>query len=193
MNKIERLMNTIIILKAQPGIPVESLARILNISCRTVYRDFNTLALAGLPVHSSTGPHGGYYIDEHYFLPPLRFSGEEAASLFLAGNFLLQQKGFPYQKNMHLALLKIENLLEKDNKKYIREVKDSISFNIQKLKDYEDYSETFALLNEAILNKKQVHLKYYTISRDEITTRTVNPCHLCSARVLGILSPTAIG
>jgi len=178
MNKIERLMNTIIILKAQPGIPVESLARILNISCRTVYRDFNTLALAGLPVHSSTGPHGGYYIDEHYFLPPLRFTGEEAASLFLAGNFLLQQKGFPYQKNTHLALLKIENLLEKDNKKYIREVKDSISFNIQKLKDYEDYSETFALLNEAILNKKQVHLKYYTISRDEITTRTVNPCHL---------------
>jgi len=81
MNKIERLMNTIIILKAQPGIPVESLARILNISCRTTYRDFNTLALAGLPVHSSTGPHGGYYIDEHYFLPPLRFSGEEAASL----------------------------------------------------------------------------------------------------------------
>jgi predicted DNA-binding transcriptional regulator YafY len=143
MNKIERLMNTIIILKTHPGIQVESLARILNISCRTIYRDFKTLDLAGLPVHSSTGPHGGYYIDEHYFLPPLRFTGEEAASLFLAGN-----------------------------------VKDSISFNIQKLKDYEDYSETFALLNEAILNKKQIHLKYYTISRDEITTRTVNPYHL---------------
>jgi len=140
MNKIERLMNTIIILKTHPGLQVESLARILNISCRTIYRDFKTLGLAGLPVHSSTGPHGGYYIDEHYFLPPLRFTGEEAASLFLAGNFLLHQKGFPYQKAMHLALLKIENLLEKDNKKYIREVKDSISFNIQKLKDYEDYS-----------------------------------------------------
>ncbi|MFH1002087.1 MAG: hypothetical protein V1759_02425 [bacterium] len=76
---------------------------------------------------------------------------------------------------MHLALLKIENLLQKDNKKYIREAKDSISFNIQKLKEYEDYSETFTLLNQVILNKKQVYLKYYTISRDEITTRTVNP------------------
>ena len=178
MNKIERLMNTIIILKTHPGIQVMSLAQILNISCRTIYRDFKTLDLAGLPVYSSTGPHGGYYIDEHYFLPPLRFTGEEAASLFLAGNFLLQQKGFPYQRDMHLALLKIENLLEEDNKKYIHEVKDSISFNVQKLKDYEDYSEAFALLNVAILNKRQVNLKYYTISRDEITTRTVNPFHL---------------
>jgi len=178
MNKIERLMNTIIILKTHPGIQVGSLARILDISNRTIYRDFSTLSFAGLPVHSSTGPHGGYYIDEHYFLPPLRFTGEEAASLFLAGNFLLQHKGFPYQKNMVLALLKIENLLQKDNKKYITEVKDSITFHIQKLKDYEDYSETFARLNEAILHKKQVHLKYYTISRDEITTRTINPYHL---------------
>jgi len=178
INKIERLMNTIIILKSNPGIKVKNLAQIFNTSCRTIYRDFKSLDSAGLPVYSSTGPYGGYYIDEHYFLPPLRFTGEEAASLFLAGNFLLQQKGFPYQKDMHLALLKIENLLQKDNKKYIREVKDSISFSIQKLKDYEDYSETFTLLNEAILNKRHIHLKYYTISRDEITTRTVNPYHL---------------
>ena len=41
MNKIERLMNTIIILKTHPGIQVESLARILSISCRTIYRDFS--------------------------------------------------------------------------------------------------------------------------------------------------------
>jgi len=119
MNKIERLMNTIIILKIHPGIQVENLARILNISCRTIYRDFNTLALAGLPVHSSTGLHGGYYINEHYFLPPLRFTGEEVASLFLAGNFLLQQKGFPYQKPMYLALLKIENLPEKGDSLFL--------------------------------------------------------------------------
>lgn len=171
-------MNTIIILKTHPGVQVKNLAQIFNISYRTIYRDFKSLDFAGLPVYSSTGPNGGYYIDEHYFLSPLRFTGEEAASLFLAGNFLLQLKGFPYQKDIHLALLKIETLLEKKNKKYINEVKDTISFNIQKLKDYEEYSETFTLLNEAILNKRQVHLKYYTISRDEITTRTINPYHL---------------
>lgn len=178
INKIERLMNTIIILKTHPGVKVKNLAQIFNISYRTIYRDFKSLDFAGLPVYSSTGPNGGYYIDEHYFLPPLRFTGEEAASLFLAGNFLIQQKGFPYQKDIRLALLKIETLLEKKNKKYINEVKDTISFNIQKLKDYEEYSETFTLINEAILNKRQVHLKYYTISRDEITTRTINPYHL---------------
>jgi len=178
INKIERLMNTIIILKSHPGIKVKNLAQIFDTSYRTIYRDFQSLNSAGLPVYSSTGPHGGYYIDKHYFLPPLRFTGEEAASLFLAGNFLLQQKGFPYQKYMQLALLKIENLLEKNNKKYIRDVKDSISFNIQKLKDYEDYNEIFSQLNKAILEKRQAHLKYYTISRDKITTRTVNPYHL---------------
>ena len=178
INKIERLVNTIIILKAHPGIQVESLAEIFDTSIRTIYRDFRSLNIAGLPVYSSTGPHGGYYIHEHYFLPPLRFTGEEAASLFLAGNFLLQQKGFPYQKDIRLALFKIESLLEKENKKYIQEVKDKISFNIQKLKDYEEYSETFDLLNKAILEKRKINLKYYTISRDKLTNRTINSYHL---------------
>jgi predicted DNA-binding transcriptional regulator YafY len=178
INKIERLMNTIIILKAHPGIQVESLAEIFNTSIRTIYRDFKSLNFAGLPVYSSTGPHGGYYVGEQCFLSPLRFTYEEAASLFLAGSFLLQQKGCPYQKNIHLALLKIENLLEKDNKRYIQEVKDKISFNVQKLKDYEEYSETFDLLNKAMLEKRKINLKYYTISRDKLTIRTINPYHL---------------
>lgn len=83
ISKIERLIKTIIISKTHPGVQLKNLAQIFNASCHTIYRDFKSLDFAGLPVYSSTGPHGGYYIDEHYFFPTLRFTGEEAASLFL--------------------------------------------------------------------------------------------------------------
>lgn len=75
-------MNAIVILKAHPGIPVKDLARIFNTSYRTIYRDFESLIFAGFPVYSFPGSYGGYYIDENCFFPLLRFSPEEAASLF---------------------------------------------------------------------------------------------------------------
>lgn len=81
-------MNTIVILKARPGIPVKDLAQIFNTSYRTIYRDFESLIFAGFPVYSFPRPHGGYYIDKNCFLPLLRFSPEEAAS-FIPGKKII--------------------------------------------------------------------------------------------------------
>lgn len=143
-------MNTIIILKAHPGIQVESLAEIFNTSIRTIYRDFKSLNFAGLPVYSSTGPHGGYYVGEQCFLSPLRFTYEEAASLFLAGSFLLQQKGCPYQKNIHLALLKIENLPPVS-----RWVKEEIRHSTQKIEELSDGSVIFSAEVSGLIEVKK--------------------------------------
>jgi predicted DNA-binding transcriptional regulator YafY len=50
IHKIERLMNLVLLIKNNPGIPVKKIAESFNISERTAYRDFITLSLAGFPV-----------------------------------------------------------------------------------------------------------------------------------------------
>lgn len=176
--KIERLMNLVLLIKNNPGIHVKDLSTIFETSERTVYRDFITLSLAGIPVYSSTGKEGGYFIDEDYFLPSLRFTCEEAASLLIAAKFFQSQKGFPYEHEIQLALTKIEGILGAENKDYIKKIDKNISVYIGQLKDYQQYSTIFQQINKAIMEKRQIKITYYSMSSDEISTRNVDSIHL---------------
>lgn len=178
IHKIERLMNLVLLIRNRPGIKVYELARIFEICERTIYRDFKTLALAGFPVFSLPGKKGGYFINKECFLPPLRFTCEEAASILIAAKVFLKQKGFPFQDYIHLALNKIEGILENENKNYVQKINKKISISLGKLKDYQDYSGTFGKLNQAILEKRQIEITYYTITRNKLTKRTLDPFHL---------------
>jgi predicted DNA-binding transcriptional regulator YafY len=171
-------MNLVLLIKSHPGIHVRDIAKSFDISERTIYRDFNTLSLAGFPVYSSPGKGGGYFIDKDCFLPPLRFTCEEAASLLIAAKIFLYQKGFPYQKNIQLALSKIEGILESENKKYMQKIDKKISVYLGKMKDYQSYDTIFQQINKAIIDKNQIIITYYTITRNKQTLRTVNPFHL---------------
>jgi predicted DNA-binding transcriptional regulator YafY len=171
-------MNLILFIRNNPGIHIKKIAEIFDISERTVYRDFITLSLAGIPVYSSTGKGGGYFINEDYFLPPLRFTCEEAASILIAAKLFQTQKGFPYQQHIQLALEKIEGILETENKKYMQKIDKKISVYLSKFKDYQQYSTIFQDINKAIMEKKQIKITYYSISNDEITKRNLDPIHL---------------
>ena len=176
--KIERLMNLVFLIKNNPGIHIKKIAESFNISERTVYRDFITLSLAGIPVYSATGKGGGYFIDEGCFLPPLRFTCEEAASILIAAKFFQKQRGFPYQQHIQLALEKIEGVLETENKQYMQKIDKKISVFLSKFKDYQQYSTIFQETNKAIMEKRQIKITYYSISNDEITKRKLDPIHL---------------
>jgi len=178
IHKIERLINLVLLIKNQPGIKVKEIANIFETSKRTIYRDFNTLSLAGFPVYSAPGRVGGYFLTPGYFLPPLRFTCEEAASLLISAKLFLNQKGFPYQEHIQLALAKLESTLGTENRQYIKKIDKMISISLGKLKDYQEYSDIFQKLNQAILEKRQIEIDYYTITRNKLTKRIVDPLHL---------------
>jgi predicted DNA-binding transcriptional regulator YafY len=77
-------MNLILLLTNKPGIKAKKIAEFFDISERTVYRDLNTLSSAHFPLSSATDKGGGYFIEKDYFLPPLHFTCEEAASILIA-------------------------------------------------------------------------------------------------------------
>ena len=71
------------------------LAASFEISKRTVYRDIQALCEAGVPVIAEPGR--GYSLVEGYFLPPLRFSADEATMLLLGADVMAQSFDAEYR------------------------------------------------------------------------------------------------
>lgn len=73
--KIERLIAIIMILLERDNVPTSELAEKLEVSRRTIFRDVDTLNLAGLPIVVTRGSNGGvslmnsYKVDRKLFTP----------------------------------------------------------------------------------------------------------------------------
>ncbi len=80
-----RLINILTTLQAKGLVTATTLAEENNVSLRTIYRDIDELAAAGVPVYSERGAEGGYRLLEGYRVRLNGLSQEEAESLFLSG------------------------------------------------------------------------------------------------------------
>jgi len=76
--KTTRLLEMIIILLNRQSITAKELANRFSVSTRTVYRDIETLSLAGIPVCTSKGKRGGISLLEDYTLNKALLSKNES-------------------------------------------------------------------------------------------------------------------
>ena len=88
MNRTDRLLAIVLELQAHGWRRAEDLAATFEVSKRTIYRDVLALGEAGVPLVAEPGR--GYRLPDGYFLPPLRFSVEEAVMLLLGSDVVAQ-------------------------------------------------------------------------------------------------------
>ena len=81
--KVDRLVSIIMILLDKKRIGAQELADMFEVSPRTIYRDIDTINLAGIPVRSASGVGGGFEIMPKYKIDKNVFSTADLSAILM--------------------------------------------------------------------------------------------------------------
>lgn len=175
MNRIDRLTGMILLLQGQRVITAERIAEHFEISVRTVYRDIAALGEAGVPIVSEAGV--GYSLMRGYHMPPVMFTEDEAAALFMSGEVTEQIADDSLRQSLRSALLKVRSVLPQERKDYLHRLKDSVGVWFRR-GGGDGKRESLMPLQEAVVRRRCVAIRYNTANRGAITDRVVEPLGL---------------
>lgn len=165
--QIERLIQMIFYMIDSEHATAQELADYFGVSTRTIYRDINTLTLAGIPILSTKGTGGGISLMEGYTLDRSLLSKEDQQNIY-QGLHILKATKYP---NAEIALGKISSVFRKTIESKWLEVDFSYwgSDETEKIK--------ISDLQYAILNKHVLSFTYFNteLQRSE---RFIEPLRL---------------
>lgn len=177
MNRVDRLMAYLLLFQSRGLLRAQDFAQEFEISERTVYRDIQALCEVGVPIVAMPGE--GYRLMEGYYLPPISFSAGEARSLYLAISMLtgLASAG-PTQTAALSALEKIRAVLPDIALRQVEALQAIIHFYAMPGLSLNFDDKTLLTLQEAIHQRRVVHLHYHALHTNEVTERDVEPLGL---------------
>lgn len=111
MNRIDRLMGMLLLLRDGRAVSATELARRFEVSVRTVYRDIESLGFQGVPLYAEMGRAGGFKLREGYFLPPVTLCMEETSTLLLGLLLLKRLRVVPFPAEAESAERKLMAVL----------------------------------------------------------------------------------
>ena len=177
VSRIHRLLRLITLLQSRRGYSADELARELEVSRRTVFRDLNMLELAHIPYYYDPDT-GGYRISSHFFLPPINLTlGESLAILLLTGR-LRPTGSIPWMSQAARAAMKVVSALPERVREHVGSILKHLHVTLGPTGRHEGLDDLFDELVNAIVERKVCRLVYISFhERGQITT-TIQPLRM---------------
>ena len=159
-----RLFEILYLLVEKRSLTAGELARRLEVSERTIYRDVDALSAAGIPVYAQKGKGGGIRLMDQFVLDRCLLSQEQQDEILFALQAIRATAGGEE------ALSRMSALFRREGNGWL-EV------------DFTDWGsgaaerETFSLVKRAVLERRPLSFTYYS-SAGERSSRTVEPARL---------------
>lgn len=161
---LNRMLSMIYILMNKGTVTAGELARRFEVSTRTIYRDVETLSMAGIPIYARKGKNGGISLTEQFVLDKMLISKEEQGQI-LAALASLQETGAQCEAE---TLRKLGDFFRAEPENWVAI-------------DFSDWSgrqkELFENLRQAILERHVLKFDYYG-QYGEMTSREAEPVQL---------------
>lgn len=167
MRRADRLFQIIEILRSNDLTTARELARELEVSERTVYRDVRDLIDSGVKIEGEAGV--GYILRE-FDLPPIMFDADEIEALAFGMRMVENWGDSELAAAARRALAKVEAVLPGDRSHLIQ---DTALYSVGGL-DREAIPFDIAILRHAVRNRNRVTFAY-TDAEGRQTSRTIRP------------------
>ena len=167
---MDRRLLILMRLREETPVRAQDLAEECACSIRTIYRDFDALSQAGVPVAAMPGE--GYRLVSGYHLPPVAFTADEAVQLLLGAD-IAQGIGTAAQREaVRSAAVKVEAVLTPETRTEVERLRDRIRVSQWMPREP---SPLLPVFQDAVLHQRVVALRYHSFSPDVITERRIEP------------------
>lgn len=158
------------------GIGLEELASDLACTRRTVYRDLDALQQAGFPVMSEKRDGRVHYrLIETFRLGDVPFTPDEILALAFGEDLLRTLEGTVFHDSVQSALAKIRASLSPELARYLARMGESFRVLPGPHKSYASNRETIRVLNQAVLDRETLRLRYRTGATGKTSSRDLDP------------------
>ncbi len=172
--KIDRLISIIMILLKEERVSAKALAEKFEVSLRTVYRDMEAVALAGIPVHAVSGTGGGFEIMPQYKIEKGFFTSENL-TLLLTGLSSISE--IVKADELANALAKIQSIIPASNAAEITFKTKQLSIDLNSWTVNPDISKNLQLIHKSLTESNILKFKYLNL-KGKISERKIEPCQL---------------
>lgn len=163
--KNDRLFQIVYLLLEKGTLTAPELARALEVSIRTIYRDVEALSIAGVPVYASQGKNGGISLMPNYAFDKALLSDDEQNQILFAIQSLRAT-----DQPVDALLSKLGGLFQKENASWIE-----VDFSRWGLGKTD--TRKFEQLKTALIQKRTLEIVYCS-SSGETNRRVILPIKL---------------
>ncbi|MGH2722949.1 MAG: helix-turn-helix transcriptional regulator [Actinomycetota bacterium] len=178
VERLQRLLAIVPYVVRHPGVRIEELSGLFGVTEPELADDLHLVLMTGLPPYSP-GDLVDVEIEEgrvwismaDHFSRPVRLTRDEALALYLRGTEVLGAPGHPEAGSLRSALEKLEAALGPET---LGELRTEVG---------EPGADPgpVEVLRRGAAGRERLEIDYYAATRDEVTTRRIDPEHVFSA------------